>query len=245
MPFRVKNITNYNVSLLNILVGPGSDIDLLLYLPVNTVASSLMFGELYQKLIGKLFAIKSPGLDVKYLNLTIDQYNKIASTGLFQGKLGDEDLIPYMPIDPTTGGIVVNNPPFIFDGLGALITSGGGGGPSGPIYVQSQVANSTNVPSGTYSYYIDMNGFRFLGMWLNFGNNTTAILLASGEFNETSSSANYIDLTQVLAQVSVLPANDKHLINIDTPFPFRWVQIQVSVTNGADNSHGIWIEKML
>lgn len=242
MPFRIKNITSYNVQIMGILVGPNVDIDLLQHKSISEITSSLLFGELFQKLIGRVLTLRAPIPDVDSLSLTTDQFSQLAATGLLQGKLGTEQLNPYIPL-ASDGKLSVSNPPFIFDGYGALITTGGGGGGSSTSYVQSQIANAIDVAPGTYSYYIDMNGWKYLGLFVIFGANTTGTIWVSGEFNAISSSANYVDMTNYLTQANTLPANDKHVINIDTPLPFRWVKVSV-IAADTTNSHSIWAQKM-
>ena len=116
MAFRVKNVSGYPTTILGRSIGvnnPSSVLDLSLYFSPAVIRNSLLSGELYHKLQGRMLAILSPATDMKSIGLTIDQLSRLINAGFFQGYQGVDDL----------------KPPFAFSANGELIvTTGVGGG---------------------------------------------------------------------------------------------------------------------
>ena len=225
MPFRVKNISKYEFSLLGNIVDPYDDIDLLEYYSPTFIKNSLLNGELYNKLMGRMFALVSPGIDYEELDLTEEEFDRLVYVGFLQGKLGQEDL----------------KPPLTFDSTGSLLVRISGGSSDG--YELIKLVDQVDFPADTYSYYVDMIGWRYLGIWMRTGANTTSKVYCSGEFDAESDAANYADITLKLFGVSTLAASNTHLLNVDTPFLFRWLRIDINIT-ATPNSCGIWIQKL-
>lgn len=107
----------------------------------------------------------------------------------------------------------------------------------------SKIADEINVNIGTYKYYVDLVGWKYLGIFITLHDNVIAKIYVSGQFDKFPEDCDYIDLTQYLMDVEFLVSNQNHLLNLDTPFPFRWIKIEVIVSNIL-NQFGIWLQKI-
>jgi hypothetical protein len=107
----------------------------------------------------------------------------------------------------------------------------------------SKIADEINLNIGTYKYYVDLVGWKYLGIFITLYNNVIAKIYVSGQFDKFPEDCDYIDLTQYLMDVEFLESNQNHLLNLDTPFPFRWIKIEVIVSNIL-NKFGIWLQKI-
>ncbi len=146
MPFKVKNNTKYIQSALGYVLNPNKDIDLLDVLVVDIVKQSILSGELYRKIMGRVLTIVD-ARDFEYLDLTTDETSFISHAGFSQGYLGSEDL----------------KPPFIFDGYGQLMTSAQistGNLPNiANQFLSGELVNTTNLAPGTHYYAIPMDTY--------------------------------------------------------------------------------------
>lgn len=92
MQFRIKNISPYTVTALGVSIQATKSVDLLLTLTTAAVKQSLLYGELYDKIQGRMLTITHPPQDVPFLGLTDTEYNFLTHAGFFQSKLGDDNL---------------------------------------------------------------------------------------------------------------------------------------------------------
>jgi len=330
MTFRIKNITKWDVSVFGSTLGPKEDVDLTVNFTNAQIRASLLTGELYHKIQGRMLAVLSPPEDWNNLGLSTGEFSRLTHAGFFQGFLGIEELKPPFTFDGygnlntnsvvNLSGVTVSTEirgdnPVVADRDNVLIAGTDTGAKGGTVrfgkidasnqlavydasantslsnidtstssintklpsqgqatmanslpvviasdqsafsvsfdntqtdgYDNERLANATNVAINTYDYYVDMQGWRFLGIFIDFGADTTGKIYGSGEFEADAggSVSSWTDMTDYLFGVATLPANDIHLLNLDTPFPFRWVRIEVTVTAGT-NSHDIWATKL-
>jgi len=309
MSFRIKNITKFDVSALGISLGPKEDVDLTDSFTDEQIRTSLLEGELYHKIQGRMLSVLSPPQDWGKVGLSEDELSRLAHAGFFQGFLGLEELKPPFHFDgygnlATTAvvnltGVTVNaeirgDNPVVANRDNVLIAGTDTGAKGGTVlfakidgynqiavvdealqadlaeinskiivgesdldnsiavnivrdqldgYVAEHIADQTNVPIGTYDYYIDMWGWRYVGLYISLGTFSTAKIYTSGEFDAAAASASYIDSTCYLFRIPTLGSSDNHLLNLDTVYPFRWIKVEVNVTAGT-NSHGVWVQKM-
>jgi hypothetical protein len=129
MPFRIKNISPFIMTVLGNDIKPTANFDLLTVTNATTIKQSLLDGELYCKIQGRLLTILHPPMDLPYLGLTDSEYNKLAHAGFFQCKLGEDDL----------------KAPFHFNDDGYLLTSAN----IGSITVESQSEIEGRVADGS------------------------------------------------------------------------------------------------
>lgn len=108
----------------------------------------------------------------------------------------------------------------------------------------TRLADETNLSIGIHKYYIDLVGWKYLGIFISLFENVIAKIYVSGQFDKAPELCDYIDLTQYLMHLEFLDSNQNHLLNIDTPFPFRWVKIEIIVSD-ALNKFGIWLQKII
>lgn len=106
MAFRVKNIKNFNVRIMGITLQPKAVINLKNSFTNAQIKTSLLNGELYRKLQGRMLAILDPR-DFNSIALAGEQLSRLEHAGFVQGKLGEDDL----------------KAPFLFDDFGNLLTS--------------------------------------------------------------------------------------------------------------------------
>jgi len=130
MAFRIKNITEFTVSILGITLKRKAYVDLQQTLTNTVIRDSLLSGELYHKIQGRMLSVLSPPQDWGSIGLTTAQISRLTHAGFFQGFLGLEEL----------------KPPFSFDADGYLyvsgLSSGGGGGAvTGEVSVRGIVAD--------------------------------------------------------------------------------------------------------
>jgi len=236
--FRVKNISNNPNAILQIDVDPNETVDLLEHITEEEVVNSLLFGELYKKLWGRMFGMLTPS-DIFNLPLTEEQYANLIMSGVLQGYLGLEDFKHPLNFTPT-GELITNTKveiPEIKISKIEIETKHDG-------YNLIEVGSFTNTNQLITNYYIDMLGWKFIGLWIELKNNTTCKIYCSGEFNKPSNTASYVDLTECLCSVLFLEENDTHLINIDTPFLFRWIKLELTVSDINDNYCNILANQM-
>lgn len=323
MTFRIKNITKWDVSVFGVNLKPKEDIDLTQSFSNTAIKISLLNGELYHKIQGRMLAVLSPPDDWNNLGLTTDEFSRLTHAGFFQGFLGIEELKPPFTFDGygnlnTTANVnlsgvtidadIRGDNPVVANRDNVLIAGTDTGAKGGTVrfgkidasnqlavydnsantylsnidtklpstgqatsanslpvvissdqssistsldntqtdgYDSEKLASEVNVANNTYDYYVDMQGWRFLGMFIVFGDDTKGKIYTSGEFDaNTGLTVNYWeDVTNYLFGVNELDKESTHLLNIDTPYPFRWIKIEVTVTN-SPNSHDIWITKL-
>lgn len=99
-----------------------------------------------------------------------------------------------------------------------------------------------NVGIGIYNYYVDVMNWKYVGIFISLYDNVTVKMYVSGQFDKEPKDCNYIDMTLSLMNVSLLQSNDNHLLNLDTPFSFRWIKIEATVS-AILNKFGVWIQK--
>jgi len=129
MPFTVKNIVNYPISIFNRTILPNKTLDLLTITTEANIKTSLLYGVLFNYMLGRTLAIVNPR-EARQIGLTTTEFAKLSASGIFQGHLGSDVLLS----------------PFTFDSAGGLITSGGGGGPvTGTVTVQGIDADGAPV----------------------------------------------------------------------------------------------------
>ena len=107
----------------------------------------------------------------------------------------------------------------------------------------SKIAHE-NIGVGTYYYYIDLAGWKYIGMFISLYDNVNAKIYVSGQFDKQPKDCDYVDLTSFLMEVDYLESNKNHLLNLDTPFSFRWIKIEVIIFN-ISNQFGIWLQKSI
>lgn len=107
----------------------------------------------------------------------------------------------------------------------------------------SKIAHE-NINPGTYDYYIDLVGWKYIGIFVSLYDNVIAKIYVSGQFDKQPKDCDYVDLTSFLMEVDFLESNKNHLLNLDTPFSFRWIKIEVIISNIL-NQFGIWLQKSI
>jgi hypothetical protein len=110
MAFRIKNISKFPVGILGVTLQPGSVVDLQTSLADDVIRASILNGELYDKIQGRMLTVLSPPRDWGQIGLSTDELARLMHAGFFKGFLGLEDL----------------KPPFQFDGYGSLTTVSAG-----------------------------------------------------------------------------------------------------------------------
>ena len=73
MAFRIKNISKFPVSILGITLQPNVVVDLLATQSVATVKDSILQGELYHKIQGRMLTVLNPPVDWSKIGLTTDE----------------------------------------------------------------------------------------------------------------------------------------------------------------------------
>jgi len=110
MAFRIKNISKFPVRILGVSLQPSSVVDLQLTLTNEVIRASILNGELYHKIQGRMLTVLSPPQDWGKIGLSTDELARLMHAGFFKGFLGLEEL----------------KPPFVFDGYGSLSTISSG-----------------------------------------------------------------------------------------------------------------------
>jgi len=92
--FRIKNITEFTIVIEWITLRRKESVDLTTTLSNTTISDSLLSGELYHKIQGRMISILSPPQDWNSIGLTTAQFSRITHAGFFQGYLSREELKP-------------------------------------------------------------------------------------------------------------------------------------------------------
>lgn len=90
--FRVKSLAPFFIDVMGIQLSTNENVDLMETYSVEEIKASLMFGELYDKIQGRMITIPIPSADITSLSLTDAEYNLLTYCGFFQGRMGEEDL---------------------------------------------------------------------------------------------------------------------------------------------------------
>ena len=92
MAFTVQNILKYPVNFLGNIILPEGKLDLLTLYSVDEVKTMLLYGELYNYIMGRSLTIVNPNADVYQLGLTYEQHSIINNAGFAKGYTGAEIL---------------------------------------------------------------------------------------------------------------------------------------------------------
>ena len=103
--FRVKNLAPFPITVMGQSMYTNQSLDLLLTQTASDIKSSLLFGELYDKLMGRMIAITHPTVDIAHLGFSDSEYNLLTYAGFFQSHLGSDDL--KYPIQFTNDGYLL------------------------------------------------------------------------------------------------------------------------------------------
>lgn len=107
MAFKVKNLSALDITVMGVSLNKGDSLDLSAHKTSAEIVTSLMGGELYDKIQGRMLTILTPSVDVPTLNLTDTQFNFLAHAGFFQGLQGEDDL--KTPTGSTSSSIVTSS----------------------------------------------------------------------------------------------------------------------------------------
>ena len=248
MPFRIKNLQNFVINVLGIGFKPQERKDILNLVPTNVIKASIINGELYNKIMGRMIALTAPLEDLFYIGLTEEEFARLVYAGFLQGLLGKDDLKPPFKFDndgylQTAGSVDVSGS-FSFDGYNNLQTIINNDVSTTSKYFAEELADITNAIDGYYNYYVDMFDYKYAGLYMILGANTTAKIYSSGQFNIPPASATYVDATYSLFSYYVLPESETHMLAIDTVFPFRWIKLEIWVNGGLPNSHNLFCQQI-
>lgn len=105
-------------------------------------------------------------------------------------------------------------------------------------HVEETVADVTDETNATTNYFVDMDGYRNVGVHFETEPDTdtcTLTLQASNQDDGTSpaSITDWIDVTTALTGSASFTADE--FIIVDTPVPIKWIRIQ-TVTAGGNNT---------
>ena len=92
MAFTVQNILKYPLNFLGNIILPEGKLDLLTLYSVDEVKTLLLYGELYNYIMGRSLTIVNPNADVYQLGLTYEQHSLLTNAGFFKGYTGAEIL---------------------------------------------------------------------------------------------------------------------------------------------------------
>jgi len=166
MAFRIKNVSKFPVTILGITVQPNIVVDLLTTQSAATVKDSILNGELYHKIQGRMLTILNPPADWGKIGLTTDELARLMHAGFFKGFLGLEDL----------------KAPFAFNADGYLLTSSGGGGAvTGEISVRGIIADG--LPADGFP--VEIGGVDEAGNVQSISVNTDGYLNVAGTSTAT------------------------------------------------------------
>lgn len=130
--FRIKSLAPFFTNIMGVRCSTNEVIDLLSTHTASEIKESLLFGELYDKLQGRMIAIATPSADIPSLGLTDAEYNILTYAGFFQGLMGTDDL--KYPLQFSNDGYL-------------LATVVSGGGVTSEISVRGVVADGTTADS--------------------------------------------------------------------------------------------------
>jgi len=103
-------------------------------------------------------------------------------------------------------------------------------------HVESTLADVSNETNATTYYYVDMDGYRYLGLQIEIGSATdTCTVTLEGTLQDDGtapSSCTYQDVTVTLTGVASTLADAMWLL--DTPMPFKYLRVK-TVTAGGNN----------
>ena len=92
MAFTVQNILKYPLNFLGNIILPDGKLDLLTLYSADQIKSMLLYGELYNYIMGRSLTIVNPNADVYQLGLTPEQHSTLSNAGFLKGYLGLETL---------------------------------------------------------------------------------------------------------------------------------------------------------
>lgn len=104
---------------------------------------------------------------------------------------------------------------------------------------QSIVANVTNGVDGTYNYYLEMTGYKKLGLQFILSGTMTAKIYGSLQSDVTDpTDATYEDITEDTFGVASITSSDILIDNAEKLAPYVFLKIEVVVNTGDDT--GDW-----
>lgn len=113
MAFRIKNITKFAVTIHDVSLQPKEVLDLTTILSDADIRTSLLTGELYNKIQGKMLSVYSPSTDWNTIGLNPIESARLIHAGFFLGYLSNDDVKPpftfnadgYLNVGTTISGI--------------------------------------------------------------------------------------------------------------------------------------------
>jgi hypothetical protein len=109
--FRITNASMYDTTVSGISISHKSTVDLSASLDDGYIISSLMSGDLYSQIQGRILYITHPASDINSLELTTSQFNFLAQSGFLQGN-GIDGTLNTVPgyyngvvVDTTSGDV--------------------------------------------------------------------------------------------------------------------------------------------
>jgi len=115
-------------------------------------------------------------------------------------------------------------------------------------HVEETLADVTNGTDGTYSYYVDMDGYKNFALQttLNGGSGTATMTIEATAQDDGTAAASctYVDVTTALFGAASYTASGYHIV--DTPVSIKYLKVQIVAATGAadDADWTLYFKKM-
>ena len=113
------------------------------------------------------------------------------------------------------------------------------------IHESSTVADEENQPDDTYDYYIDMNGFRKIGLQLQLTGTITVKIYGTIQDDGTAAAAcTYQDISATLFGAASITSSSIMIDDAEFTGCFHFLHVEIVCAGGGTDDYAIYAQRL-